>query len=110
MLRDAIVSLCDSDFDMIFTTGGTGIGPRDITPEVLLTLFDKEIPGIMDAIRLKYGANRLQALISRSVAGLKGETLIFSLPGSVRAVNEYLDEITQHLNHLIMMIHHIDMH
>lgn len=110
MLRDQIKSLCAAEYDIIFTTGGTGIGPRDITPEVLLTLFDKEIPGIMDAIRMKYGAERLQALISRSVAGLKGQTLIFALPGSARAVTEYLNEITQHLNHLILMIHNIDSH
>jgi len=110
LLRDQIELMTAEKFDVVFTTGGTGIGPRDITPEVLLSLFDKEIPGIMEAIRLKYGAKRIQALISRSVAGLKDETLIFALPGSVNAVNEYVEEILPHLNHLFLMIHHIDSH
>ena len=99
-----------SEYDFIFTTGGTGIGPRDITVDVIQLLLDKEIPGIMDMIRMKYGMKKPNALISRSIAGVKGQTMIFALPGSVRAVNEYMSEITQVLKHLLLMLYSIDAH
>jgi molybdopterin adenylyltransferase len=96
--------------DIVITTGGTGLGPRDITVDTLLPMFDKEIPGIMDMIRVKYGAKNPHALLSRSVAGMIGKTLLFVLPGSVKAVNEYMEEIGTVLNHLIYMVHGIDKH
>ncbi|MCF8298038.1 MAG: hypothetical protein K9J13_10875 [Saprospiraceae bacterium] len=99
-----------NDYDFIFTTGGTGIGPRDITVDVVKPMLDKEIPGIMEMIRMKYGMEKPNALISRSVAGLLGNTMIFTLPGSVKAVNEYMTEITKVLRHLIMMLNGIDAH
>ena len=89
--------------DFIFTTGGTGIGPSDITPETVKPLLHREIPGIMEHIRLKYGAQNPAALLSRSVAGQSGESLIFTLPGSLKAVQEYLTEISIHLEHLVYM-------
>lgn len=90
--------------DLIFTTGGTGVGPRDITPEAVTKFSDKIIPGIMDHIRLKYGAVNPNALLSRSVAGIKNKTAIYSLPGSVKAVDEYMNEILLTVDHLIQMI------
>jgi molybdopterin adenylyltransferase len=102
------VSLPGSDF--IFTTGGTGIGPRDITVDVIKPLLTKEIPGIMEFIRAKYGSEKPAALLSRSVAGLSGKTLIYTLPGSVRAVNEYMEEIQKTLLHTLEMLSCIDSH
>lgn len=99
-----------NDYDFVFTTGGTGIGRRDITVDVIKPLLDKEIPGIMDMIRMKYGMEKPNALISRSIAGLAGDTMIFALPGSVRAVKEYMAEITKVLRHLVLMLHGIDAH
>jgi len=96
--------------DFIFTTGGTGIGDRDITPEVVKPLLDKEIPGIMEMIRVKYGMEKPNALLSRSVAGIMGSCFVFTLPGSVRAVNEYLDEITKTMMHLVYMKNGLDVH
>ena len=96
--------------DFLFTTGGTGIGPKDITPDIVKPFLDKEIPGIMDAIRMKYGMEKPQALLSRSIAGVMGKTLVFCLPGSVRAVNEYFAEISRSLFHMIYMIHNLDSH
>lgn len=96
--------------DIIITTGGTGIGPRDITPEVMQKFIKKEIPGIMEMIRWKYGVEKPAALISRAMAGVNNKTLLFALPGSVRAVNEYMAEILKHLEHLIYMIEGIDRH
>jgi len=96
--------------DVVITTGGTGIGPRDITPDVVESLCDKTIPGIMEYIRIKYGAENPNALLSRSIAGIMGKTLVYTLPGSVKAVSEYIPEILKTLEHLIFTIHGIDTH
>jgi molybdopterin adenylyltransferase len=97
-------------YDVILTTGGTGLGPRDITVETLQRLLDKEIPGIMEQVRMTYGGSNPNALLSRSVAGLIGVTPVFALPGSFRAVNEYMDVIEKVLVHLIFMVQGIDLH
>jgi molybdopterin adenylyltransferase len=109
-LRSLLLKSKEDKIDLIFTTGGTGIGPRDFTPDVVKPLLDKEIPGIMDIIRLKYGAEKPNALVSRSIAGVTEQSLIFTLPGSVNAVNEYLTEIFKSLMHLIYMLHGLDKH
>ena len=96
--------------DVIFTTGGTGVGERDITPETVAARCDKEIPGIMEHIRVKYGTNNPTALLSRGVAGVMGESLVYTLPGSVKAVAEYLDEIFKSMEHLLLMLHGLDVH
>lgn len=105
-----LIKNADKTYDFVFTTGGTGIGPRDITVDVIQPLLEKEIPGIMDMIRMKYGMEKPNALISRSVAGIIDQTMVFTLPGSVRAVNEYMSEITKVLRHLLLMLHNIDAH
>jgi molybdopterin adenylyltransferase len=109
-LKNILLKAKDEKVDLIFTTGGTGIGPRDFTPDIVKPLLDKEIPGIMDMIRLKYGAEKPNALISRSIAGVMDQSLVFTLPGSVRAVNEYLPEIFKSLLHLVYMLHGVDKH
>ena len=96
--------------DLIITTGGTGIGPRDITPEVVKPLLTKEIPGIMEQIRVKYGMKNPGALLSRGVAGMIGNTLIYTLPGSVKAVHEYMAEIVKTMEHTFCMLYGIDTH
>ncbi len=98
------------DVDVIITTGGTGIGPRDITVETLKPMLDMEIPGIMEMIRVKYGKDKPNVLLSRSIAGLIGNTLVYTLPGSVKAVNEYMEEILRNLEHAIYMRHGLDIH
>lgn len=109
-LEELLLKAKDELIDLIITTGGTGIGPRDFTPDIVKTLLDKEIPGIMEMIRIKYGSEKPNALASRSIAGVMGKTLIFTLPGSVKAVNEYLQEIFRSLNHLVFMLHGLDSH
>jgi molybdenum cofactor synthesis domain-containing protein len=96
--------------DLIITTGGTGIGPRDITPDVVRPLLTKEIPGIMEQIRVKYGMKNPKALLSRGIAGTMGNTLIYTLPGSVKAVHEYMAEIVKTLEHTFYMLYGIDTH
>lgn len=105
-----VLQQAKNKYDFIFTTGGTGIGPRDITVDVVRPFLDKEIPGIMDMIRVKYGMEKPNALISRSIAGLYNNTMVFTLPGSVKAVNEYMAEITKILRHLLLMLYGIDAH
>lgn len=97
-------------YNIVITTGGTGIGPRDITVETVVPLLTKEIPGIMEYIRIKYGAEKPNALLSRGVAGVMGKALIYTLPGSVRAVEEYMSEIIKTLKHTIYMQYGIDSH
>lgn len=109
-LRNELVAARDAGVDVVLTTGGTGVGPRDITPETVTEFCEKIIPGIMEAIRIKFGLNKPNALLSRSVAGVAGRTLVFALPGSVKAVEEYLGEIVKSLEHLIYMLHGLDAH
>jgi molybdenum cofactor synthesis domain-containing protein len=109
-LQREIANATGDGVDIIITTGGTGIGPRDITPDVVRPMLDREIPGIMEFIRVKYGERIPSALLSRGVAGMIGKTLIYTLPGSVKAVNEYMAEILRTLNHSLLMIMAIDAH
>lgn len=110
LLENRLIEARNSKYDMVLTTGGTGIGPRDITPDVVKPLLDKEIPGIMEHIRLKYGAEKPNALLSRGVAGLMGTTFVYTLPGSVKAVREYMGEISKVQKHLFLMLMGIDSH
>jgi molybdopterin adenylyltransferase len=96
--------------DVVVITGGTGIGPRDVSPEAVTTFCDKTIPGVMEAIRVKYGADKPGALLSRSVAGIKGRMLVYAIPGSVKAVKEYMAEILKTIEHAVRMLHGIDAH
>jgi molybdenum cofactor synthesis domain-containing protein len=109
-LRDLITTSTRSGVDLLFTTGGTGIGERDITPDVVKPMLEKEIPGIMELIRVKYGMQFPNALVSRGVAGIIGKTLIYTLPGNPKAVQEYFDEIAKIIEHSLLMMHGIDTH
>lgn len=109
-ILNSLIMKASSEYNMIFTTGGTGIGPRDITVDTIRPLLSKEIPGIMEMIRIKYGTDKPNALLSRSVAGLTGISLIYTLPGSAKAVREYMTEILKTLKHTVFMQYGIDTH
>ena len=109
MLKELLINK-ENKFNIIITTGGTGIGPRDITVETVTPLLTKEIPGIMEFIRIKYGTEKPNALLSRGVAGVIGQTLVYTLPGSVKAVEEYMVEIVKTLKHTVNMLYGIDKH
>jgi molybdopterin adenylyltransferase len=96
--------------DLVLTTGGTGLGSRDMAPEIAIQHMERQIPGIMELIRVKHGMVNPNAALSRSIAGQAGNTLIFVLPGSTRAVAEYLEEIQKSLWHMILMVNDIDSH
>ena len=109
-LLEKLERLVGDGVDVIFTLGGTGIGPRDITPEVVGGVIEKELVGVMEHIRVKFGQDKPSALLSRSVAGVAGRTQIYALPGSVKAVSEYLGEIFKTLEHAVYMLHSLDVH
>jgi molybdenum cofactor synthesis domain-containing protein len=109
-LRKLLTQRENEPVDFIFTTGGTGIGERDITVETVSGMLDKQLPGIMELIRVKYGMEKPNALLSRGVAGTIGKTMVYTLPGSVKAVTEYMSEITKTMEHALFMLHGIDKH
>ncbi len=110
LLRREIKRAVKEKTDFIFTTGGTGIGSSDITPETIAPMLDKTLPGIMEYIRVKTGEINPNAMLSRSIAGVIKSTIIFALPGSVKAVNEYMTEIMKIMEHSIFMLKEIDTH
>jgi molybdenum cofactor synthesis domain-containing protein len=109
-VHEELTKAISDEVDVVFTIGGTGIGPRDITPDVVTAICDKVIPGIMENIRIKYGEQKASALLSRSIAAIAGKTQIYALPGSLRAVEEYLTEILKILEHAVYMMHGLDVH
>lgn len=100
LIKQAIIDEIDRA-DLIFTNGGTGLHPRDVTPDATLEIIDREVPGIAEAMRLTGFAKTKTAILSRAVAGIKGKTLIINLPGSPKAVRESLEVILDALPHAI---------
>jgi molybdopterin adenylyltransferase len=90
--------------DLILTTGGTGLSPRDVTPEATLEVIDRQVPGIAEAMRAKGLKKTRRAMLSRAVAGVKGRSLIINLPGSPKAVKENLAVILDVILHAIEKI------
>ncbi|MGE5427730.1 MAG: molybdenum cofactor synthesis domain-containing protein [Methylococcaceae bacterium] len=109
-LTALLIDAKENNYDLILTTGGTGIGPRDISPDIVRRHLDKEIPGIMEHVRTKYGADKPNVLLSRGVAGTMGKGLVFTLPGNPKAIDEYCTEIFKVLDHAFLMLHGIDGH
>jgi molybdenum cofactor synthesis domain-containing protein len=102
LLKAALIECClFQGFDLVFTTGGTGVGPRDITPEVTLPLLDKRLPGFERAMTQTSLAKTPHAMISRAVAGTMGLSLVLNLPGSPKAVRENMHAILPALKHAV---------
>jgi molybdopterin adenylyltransferase len=100
-----LVDWCDREgLDLILTTGGTGLTPRDVTPESTLTVLEREIPGIAEAMRAASLLKTPHAMLSRGVAGIRGQTLIINLPGSPKAVRENLEVVLPALPHALEKI------
>ena len=103
-IQATITDLCESKMDLIILTGGTGLSNRDITPEAVIPMLDRRIPGIEEAIR-SYGQDRTPyAMLSRSVVGFKGNTLIMALPGSTAGASESIDAIFPSVLHLFKIL------
>lgn len=102
-IRSAFKDFAQQGVRLVISTGGTGLSPRDVTPEALSGICDRMVPGIGEMLRSKGAAFTAMAALSRSVAGLIGETLVIALPGSTKAVKEgltILDEVLPHTLHI----------
>lgn len=105
IIKDRLISISDTErADIILTTGGTGVSPRDTTPDATLEVIDKEIPGMAEAMRMESLKKTPMAMISRAVAGIRGKTLIINLPGSPKGVKENLEVILPALAHIVEKI------
>ncbi|HMK38620.1 MAG TPA: bifunctional molybdenum cofactor biosynthesis protein MoaC/MoaB [Bacteroidota bacterium] len=91
----------DLNLDIVITTGGTGIGPRDATPEATASVIERELPGVAEALRAHGQERNRYSMLSRGIAGIRGRTLIVNLPGSERAVNESLDMLLPWILHAL---------
>ena len=91
--------------DVVLVAGGTGLGPRDVTPEATLDAVDREAPGIAELIRLRSLDVTPRACLSRAVAGIRGRTLVIDLPGSPKGAVESLGFVADVLAHAVAMLH-----
>src|SRR6266852_6290037 len=104
-LVDMLCSFADrNDVNLIVTTGGTGFGPRDNTPEATLRVIEREAPGLAEAMRIQTLKATPMAMISRGVCGIRSGTLIVNLPGSPKAVRESFAVIKPVLNHAVELL------
>lgn len=100
IIKDTLTALCDRQHcDLVLTTGGTGLSPRDVTPEATLAVADRNVPGIAEYMRAKSFEITPKAMLSRAVSVMRGSTLIINLPGSPKAVRENLEFILPALEH-----------
>ncbi|HVS83044.1 MAG TPA: MogA/MoaB family molybdenum cofactor biosynthesis protein [Pyrinomonadaceae bacterium] len=104
-LADMLHAYADrADVNLIVTTGGTGFGPRDNTPEATLRMIEREAPGLAEAMRMETLKQTPMAMISRGVCGIRSGTLIVNLPGSPKAVRESFAVIRPVLNHAVELL------
>jgi molybdopterin adenylyltransferase len=104
-IQEAIINFADVEkLDLILTTGGTGVSPRDLTPDATLKVIDKEVPGMAEAMRIASSRITPHAMISRAVVGIRGRCLIINLPGSPKGATENLSVILPALQHAIEKI------
>jgi molybdopterin adenylyltransferase len=104
-IADALVAAADQGADVVVTTGGTGLGPRDVTPQATSSVIEFEVPGIGEAMRRAGVATTPMAALSRSMAGVRGHTLIINVPGSPKGAAESLEAVLPILGHAIKLLH-----
>jgi molybdenum cofactor synthesis domain-containing protein len=103
MIEKKLIEFCNF-CNLILTTGGTGVGPRDITPEATQNVIEKNIPGIPEILRIKTYEKSKFSVLSRGIAGIKGESLIINLPGSLKGVIDCFEILSDLILHSIEMI------
>jgi molybdopterin adenylyltransferase len=91
--------------DLILTTGGTGVGPRDVTPEATISVSERLVPGFAEHMRAEGSKKTPRAILSRAAAGIRGTTMIINLPGSPRGAVESLDALAALLPHAVDVLH-----
>ena len=102
MIRNQLLSFCDRwNVDLVLTTGGTGVSPRDVTPDATQEVIDRLVPGMGEIMRIEGYRKNPRSIISRGIAGIRKKTLIVNLPGSPRAVRENFEILLPALSHAI---------
>ena len=105
LVSERLATLADSGFSLVITTGGTGLGPRDRTPEATLRVTDRQVPGLAELVRSRTGAHLPRAYLSRGIIALRRRCLIINLPGSLRGAREGITALADVLPHAIDVIH-----
>ncbi|MFH1777216.1 MAG: MogA/MoaB family molybdenum cofactor biosynthesis protein [Candidatus Omnitrophota bacterium] len=104
-IKEKLIAYCDElKVDLVLTTGGTGLGCRDFTPEATEEVIERKVPGIPEAMRVIYINITKHAMLSRGIAGIRGKTLIVNLPGSAKGARESLEAVFEGLRHGLEMI------
>ena len=103
-IANKLIAWCEAGVNLILTSGGTGFAPRDVTPEATKAVIERETPGIAEALRAESLKITRHAMLSRAVAGIRGQTLIINLPGSPKAVRENMDVLLPILPHALELL------
>jgi molybdenum cofactor synthesis domain-containing protein len=104
-IREAVMTAVERGVDLVVATGGTGLGPRDVTPQAMATLIDYEVPGLGEAMRRAGAESTPMAVLSRSMAGVRKRALIISVPGSPKGAIESLKAVMPVVGHAIELLH-----
>jgi len=104
-IYEAVINAVTRGVDLVVSTGGTGLGPRDVTPQAMSSIFDYEVPGIGETMRRAGAGSTPVAALSRSVAGVRERTLIISVPGSPKGASESLEAVMPIVGHAIRLLH-----
>jgi molybdenum cofactor synthesis domain-containing protein len=106
IIKEELIRICDElKPDVLFTLGGTGLAPSDVTPEATESIIERRVPGISEALRMQSLQKTNRAMLSRGISGVRKNTLIINMPGSERAARESFDIVQPVLQHAVDLIH-----
>lgn len=103
-IKKTLISWSDEGVDLILTTGGTGPGMRDVTPEATAEVLERNMPGLSELIRMEGMKKTRRACLSRGVSGIRGKTIIINLPGSKKGATESLEAVLDQIPHAVLMM------